>query len=170
MTVGGLAKRYLVPGWRVGWVLVHDRNEVLSAVREGLISLSQMIIGANTVIQTALPEILHNTPESFYEETNKQMEENARLSSEILSRIPGLRVIEPQGAMYMMIEIKPEEFKDIKDDVEFSEKLLGEESVIILPAQCFKLSNYARLVITAPKERLIEAYERIETFCANHHI
>ncbi|ORX92331.1 tyrosine aminotransferase [Basidiobolus meristosporus CBS 931.73] len=170
ISVGGLAKRYLVPGWRVGWVLIHDRNEILKEVREGLISLSQMIIGANTVIQAALPEILHNTPESFYTETNLQVEQNALLSEEMLSRIPGLRVIKPQGAMYMMVEIQSDQFKDIKDDVEFSEKLLGEESVIVLPAQCFKYPNYVRLVITPPKERLIEAYERIENFCHRHHI
>ncbi|KAK9688071.1 hypothetical protein K7432_014536 [Basidiobolus ranarum] len=170
LTVGGLAKRYLVPGWRVGWVLIHDRNEILSDVREGLVSLSQMIIGANTVIQAALPEILHKTPENFYDETNKQVEENALLCAELLSKIPGLQVVKPQGAMYMMVAIKPEEFKDIKDDVVFSEKLLGEESVIVLPAQCFKYPNYIRLVITPPKERLIEACERIENFCRNHHV
>jgi tyrosine aminotransferase len=26
LTCGGLAKKFLVPGWRVGWVLIHDRH------------------------------------------------------------------------------------------------------------------------------------------------
>ena len=26
LSCGGLAKKYLVPGWRVGWILIHDRN------------------------------------------------------------------------------------------------------------------------------------------------
>ena len=26
LTCGGLGKKYLVPGWRVGWILIHDRN------------------------------------------------------------------------------------------------------------------------------------------------
>lgn len=33
LAVGGLAKRYLVPGWRVGWVLVHDRRGLFTEVR-----------------------------------------------------------------------------------------------------------------------------------------
>lgn len=32
LSVGGLAKRYLVPGWRVGWILIHDRNNIFSQV------------------------------------------------------------------------------------------------------------------------------------------
>lgn len=28
LSCGGLAKRWLVPGWRMGWILIHDRNEV----------------------------------------------------------------------------------------------------------------------------------------------
>jgi tyrosine aminotransferase len=33
LSVGGLAKRYLVPGWRLGWILIHDRNNLLVHVR-----------------------------------------------------------------------------------------------------------------------------------------
>ena len=28
LSCGGLAKKYLVPGWRVGWILIHDRNGI----------------------------------------------------------------------------------------------------------------------------------------------
>lgn len=34
LSCGGLAKRWLVPGWRMGWILIHDRNRVFGpAVR-----------------------------------------------------------------------------------------------------------------------------------------
>ena len=29
LVCGGLSKRYLVPGWRVGWVILHDRLRLL---------------------------------------------------------------------------------------------------------------------------------------------
>ena len=32
LTTGGLAKRWLVPGWRVGWVFVHDRQNRFAQV------------------------------------------------------------------------------------------------------------------------------------------
>ncbi|KAG0080424.1 hypothetical protein BGZ92_000649, partial [Podila epicladia] len=105
LAVGGLAKKYLVPGWRVGWIFIHDRNNVFAEVREGLNSLSQLILGSNSLIQAALPEILNNTDPSFYHDTRVQLEANAKLSTDILSKVPGLKVIVPQGAMYVMISI-----------------------------------------------------------------
>jgi tyrosine aminotransferase len=35
LVVGGIAKVYLAPGWRLGWVIIHDRHKAFSAeVRE----------------------------------------------------------------------------------------------------------------------------------------
>lgn len=45
LTCGGIAKRYLVPGWRVGWIYVYDPTSVLDKIREGIVNLSQLIIG-----------------------------------------------------------------------------------------------------------------------------
>lgn len=28
LSCGGLAKRWLVPGWRLGWILIHDRRDI----------------------------------------------------------------------------------------------------------------------------------------------
>jgi tyrosine aminotransferase len=33
LTCGGLAKRYLVPGWRVGWVFIHDKTGAFANVQ-----------------------------------------------------------------------------------------------------------------------------------------
>lgn len=51
ISISGLAKHYVVPGWRVGWIMVHDRNEVLKDVRTAYFKLSQMILGANSIVQ-----------------------------------------------------------------------------------------------------------------------
>ena len=26
LVCGGISKKYMVPGWRMGWILIHDRN------------------------------------------------------------------------------------------------------------------------------------------------
>jgi tyrosine aminotransferase len=135
LTVGGLAKQYLVPGWRLGWILIHDRNGLFSEVRKGLVSLSQRTLGASSLIQSVVPKILNETPESFYKGTLDKLQENARISKELLSGISGLKVVIPQGAMYMMVGIDVSKFRDIKNDLEFTEKLLTEESVVCLPGQ-----------------------------------
>ncbi|KAJ2842454.1 hypothetical protein GGI22_007549, partial [Coemansia erecta] len=45
LTLGGLAKQWLVPGWRIGWILVNDRNRGFDNVRKGLFALSTLING-----------------------------------------------------------------------------------------------------------------------------
>jgi len=102
ITIGGLAKRFLVPGWRVGWVVLHERGGVFKDVRRGLGNLSQVQLHPNTVFQTALPKILE-TPKEFFEGVVDVLKSNARLVVEELSKAPGLHVIEPQGALYAMV-------------------------------------------------------------------
>lgn len=67
LSCGGLTKRFLVPGWRFGWVVIHDRHDAFKEVRKGLTNLSSRLLGANTLVQGALPKILKNTPQSFYD-------------------------------------------------------------------------------------------------------
>lgn len=51
-----------------------------------------------------------------------------------LKNIQGVRPIMPRGAMYIMVGIEPSQFRDIKNDVDFAQKLLKEQSVFCLPA------------------------------------
>lgn len=169
LTVSGIAKRFLVPGWRLGWISIHDRNGLFAkAVRPGLKNLSQLILGANTLIQAALPDILANTPPSFFEHVHSVLEAHATLCFEALSRVRGLRPVMPDGAMYIMVGIELAEFKDIEDDRDFTRKLLKEQSVFCLPAVIFDFPNYFRIVTTVPHDKLQVALSRISDFCQAH--
>ena len=102
ITIGGLAKRWCVPGWRVGWVILHERAGAFKGVRRGLANLSQVQLHPNTVFQAALPTIL-KTPQSFFDSVVSELKLNAKLLVDELSRAPGLNVVEPQGALYAMV-------------------------------------------------------------------
>ncbi|XP_015769668.1 PREDICTED: tyrosine aminotransferase-like [Acropora digitifera] len=104
LTCGGISKGYLVPGWRLGWVIIHDKHGAFeSEVRQGLVAMSQQILGPNTLIQGALPDILAKTPQSYFENTVKVIKKNAEICYEALLRIPELKPVMPCGAMYMMV-------------------------------------------------------------------
>ena len=78
LSCGGLTKRFLVPGWRMGWIVIYDRNHVFDQeVRKGLLCMSQRIIGSNTLVQGALPTILKSTPQSFFDHTISFVKKNA---------------------------------------------------------------------------------------------
>ncbi|XP_015820851.1 tyrosine aminotransferase [Nothobranchius furzeri] len=170
LSCGGLAKRWLVPGWRMGWILIHDRNNIFgSEIRQGLVKLSQRILGACTVVQGALESILNNTPERFYRDTISFLQSNSEICFNELSTVPGLNPVMPSGAMYLMVGIEMERFPDFKDDVDFTERLVTEQSVFCLPASAFEYPNFFRIVVTVPEEMMVEACIRIREFCQHYH-
>lgn len=164
----GLAKQFLLPGWRVGWISVHDRHDRFKDTRGALNRLSQLLLGACTLAQSTIPDLLLNTPKEYFTDLNDKLEVNARILIKELSTIKCLNLIEPQGAMYLMVEIKPENFKDIKDGMDFAQKLLDEEFVFVLPGSCFNAPDFIRFVTCPPEDMLKKACARIADFCERH--
>ncbi|CAF1181252.1 unnamed protein product [Didymodactylos carnosus] len=75
----------------------------LDAIKPGLLDLSSRILGPNSIIQAALPYILTQTPQSYFDEIITQIQMNAQFCYETLSSVPGLKPIMPSGAMYMLV-------------------------------------------------------------------
>uniref|UniRef100_H3CTX2 Tyrosine aminotransferase n=1 Tax=Tetraodon nigroviridis TaxID=99883 RepID=H3CTX2_TETNG len=165
LSCGGLAKRWLVPGWRMGWILIHDRNEVFGpAIRQGFGETEPAYSGRG-----ALESILNNTPQSFYSNTISFLKSNSEICFNELSTVPGLNPVMPSGAMYLMVGIEVDHFPDFKDDVDFTEHLVTEQSVFCLPASAFEYPNFFRIVVTVPQEMMVEACGRIREFCQRHY-
>jgi len=160
-----ISKRFLVPGWRLGWIQIHDPAGVLDEVRAGLFDMATRILGANTVAQGAVPDLFDNTPKEWFDANMAFIEGNAKLAFNTLSAIPGLKPIKPRGAMYMMVGIDKTVLKSIRDDIHFTEQLMGKKSVFCLPGSAFQYEDYFRIVLTVPEKEVEEAMRRIEQFC-----
>lgn len=170
ISVGGIAKQFLVPGYRLGWIALYDRCSRLSDFSEAIHRISQRILGPNSLIQAALPQILGDTPAEYFVKLNAELAINAKFCVERLSAIPGLVPVAPQGAMYVMVEILLPFFKDFESDTEFASALLLEQNVMVLPGKGFGAPNFFRIVFSAPMDMLSEAVHRIQEFCVNHHL
>lgn len=103
ISVGGIAKKWAVPGWRIGWIMLNDKHERLNVYRKGLIMLSQRILGPNSLAQAALIHILKNTSQVYFDKYTRTLSLHAKYCTERLSNITGLSPITPQGAMYVMV-------------------------------------------------------------------
>lgn len=161
-----ISKRFLVPGWRLGWIQIHDRNGLFEKeIRQGINDLATRLLGANSVTQGALPKILEETPKEWFCENMRYIEENAKLAMERLSKVKGLHPVRPRGAMYMMIGIDIERLSSIENDLQFTEQLMARKSVFCLPGTCFQYPNFFRIVLTVPPHLLQEACSRIKEFC-----
>jgi len=167
LSSGGLAKQYMVPGWRIGWIIAHDRGNRLKEVKQGLMDLTTITLGSSAFSAAMIKPLLEDTPASYYEDVNTTLEHHAQIICRELKHTPGLRVVEPQAAMYIMIELDVATL-GVKDDLEFSKLLIKEESVVVLPGECFNMPNFFRLVVTPPKDKLEEACQRINDFCTRH--
>ena len=67
------------------------------------------MVGPNTIIQAAIPDILNKTPQSWHDEQNQKLASAAEQFFEGLLVAPGLRPIMPSGAMYMMVSLVADE-------------------------------------------------------------
>ncbi|KAF3422163.1 hypothetical protein E2986_03462, partial [Frieseomelitta varia] len=169
LSCSGLTKRFLVPGWRMGWIIIHDRQNVLEKeVDKKGASLSQP---EDYRQQHADPRrtTCHSEEHAAKILRRRHENDNSRAAYNCVTKIPGLKPIVPDGAMYMMVYIDLPCFPEFNSDLEFVQRLLMEESVFCLPGQCFDYPSYMRLVITVPVDMLEEACQRIQEFCERHH-
>ncbi|EDV35072.1 uncharacterized protein Dana_GF22556 [Drosophila ananassae] len=169
LSCGGLTKRFLVPGWRMGWIIIHDRKQRLGEAVRGLKNMCGRILGSNTIIQGALPEILTKTPQSYFDGVIDVLHSNASLAYKMLKQVQGLNPVMPNGAMYMMIGVSIERFPEFKDDTHFVQELVNEQSVFCLPGSCFEYPGYVRIVLTVPGLMIEEACARMAEFCERHY-
>jgi tyrosine aminotransferase len=158
-----------MPGVRIGWVVLHDRNNALKEIKKGITQMCGRNFGPCCTIQKALPEILNATPQKFFDETIQKVYLHAMTAYNLLKNIRGMQPIEPSGAFYMMIKIDLEKFPAFETDCEFIDGLTKEQSVKAFPGPCFDYPGYFRFVLTVPLDMLIEACQRIEEFCVKHY-
>nr|CAB3449690.1 unnamed protein product [Digitaria exilis] len=108
LSIGSLSKRWIVPGWRLGWVSVCDPKKILqeSRILTSMTNFLNVSTDPATFIQGALPQILENTKEDFFKRIIGLLEE----TSEICYReIKDIKCItcphKPEGSMFVMIPI-----------------------------------------------------------------
>lgn len=70
----------------------------------------------------------------------------------------------------MMVEINLKKFKDIKNDVEFSQTLVNEQGLLMLPGKCFSMPGFIRIVLCHNVELFEVMLERLGLFCSEHSI
>lgn len=172
ITTSGLAKQYLLPGWRVGWIVFHDNNfGSLAPVEAGAKRLAQVVLGASHLVQRVIPKLLSpDDPiqmEDWKENLRLTLAHQATFLCRKLSACHGLQVLPPQGAMYSMVRLDLSQL-DVMDDLDFSSCLLEEENVIILPGTAFGCPNSFRVVFCSNETVLEEAAQRIHNFCQRH--
>ncbi|KAJ9550335.1 hypothetical protein OSB04_014380 [Centaurea solstitialis] len=171
ITLGSISKRWIVPGWRLGWLVINDPNGILK--KHGIIECITQYLNISshppTFIQGAVPDILGKTKDDFFVKIINTIKEGANSCYERIKDIPGVICpSEPEGSMFVMVKLDLSILEDIKDDLDFCVKLAKEESVIILPGISVGLKNWLRLTFAIEPSSLKEGIKRLEAFCKRH--
>ncbi|XP_073127286.1 nicotianamine aminotransferase 1-like isoform X1 [Henckelia pumila] len=171
VSLGTMSKRWLVPGWRLGWIALSDPNGILekSGITECIKNYRNISADSTTLIQGAIPEILEKTPKDFISNIVVLLREAADACCSQIMEIPFLYLPQkPQGAMSTMVKLNLDMLEGIEDDMDFCFKLAKEESVLILPGSVLGLKNWLRISFAADLASLEEGLHRIKAFCCRH--
>ena len=153
--IGGWSKAYAMTGWRLGWVAAP------APLAEALMKVHQYVMmSAPTAAQYAGVAALDHG-ESFIAEMRAEYDRRRRLIVEGL-RAVGLPTFEPGGAFYAFPDITVTGL----DSVTFSERLLAEERVAVVPGNAFgaRGEGYVRCCYASSYEQIERALERIGRF------
>ncbi|KAK3152824.1 hypothetical protein QOZ80_2BG0164060 [Eleusine coracana subsp. coracana] len=171
VTLGGISKRWMVPGWRLGWIAMTDPKGVLrrKKILESIIVYRGISVDPAAIVQGAIPQIIANTDEAFFIKAMNTMREAAEICYQSLKGIKSITCPhKPEGSMFVMVKLDMAYFEDIHDDIDFCRKLAKEESVVICPGSGLGMRNWLRITFAVDPRLLDDGLDRLKSFCLRH--
>ncbi|MEC8926978.1 MAG: aminotransferase class I/II-fold pyridoxal phosphate-dependent enzyme [Candidatus Thermoplasmatota archaeon] len=163
-TLNGVSKVYYAPGWRIGYMALHDPTNRLGSVRDGIERLLRARLCPSTPAQMGYLAGLEQSKE-WMRDYSEKVRNQRDLCIQRISEIEGLDVQMPGGAFYMFVQLKDQKWAN--DDKKFVLDLLHEEHVLVVHGSGFsaeKGQGHFRLVYLANFDVLNEAFDRIDRF------
>ena len=153
--LGGFSKAYAMTGWRLGWVAApRELAEAVMKVHQ------YVMMSAPTAAQYAGVAALDHG-EAFVAEMVAEYDRRRRLIVDGFRAI-GLPTFEPRGAFYAFPDVSVTGLTS----VDFSERLLAEERVAVVPGSAFGQcgEGHVRACYASSYEQIERALERIGRF------
>jgi aspartate/methionine/tyrosine aminotransferase len=168
IVLNGVAKTYAMTGWRVGW-LIGPADVVKAAANLQSHTTSNV---ANVSQAAALAAVSGDL--TAVAEMRSAFERRGRTMHRLLSGIPGVHVLEPQGAFYAFPNLSSFVGRTIRgvtpvDTVELCGVLLDEAKVALVPGEAFDAPGYARMSFALGDDDLGEGCQRIADLLAEAH-
>ncbi len=164
--INGLSKAYCMTGWRVGYCAgPHQEIAAMSAFQ------SQATSNANSIAQHAAAVAL-NGDQGCVDMMVAEFEKRRDAMVERINSIPGISCKKPEGAFYVMMNIrgilgKTYNGRAIETSMDFAELLLAEKQVAIVPGVAFEAEGFCRLSYAISVEKINEGLDRIAAFIAS---
>lgn len=158
--VNGGSKAYSMTGWRIGWALGPEK--LITAMGD---YQSQSTGSPSSISQyAALAALKHSDPDIAAVVKTLVQRKTAAMAE--FKKVPQLRVIEPQGAFYLWVDMhslygKSYKGKKIQGSKDFADILLNEFFVATVPGSECGTDGYLRLSFACSEDQMKEAIQRM---------
>lgn len=159
IVLNGVSKAYSMTGWRIGYAggpapLINAMKTIQSQSTSNPCSIAQK---AAVAALNGGDEFIKMMVSAFHERHNYLVQR--------LQAIPGIDVIPADGTFYIFPNVQAIiERRGFANDIEFSERLLEDEGVALVPGSAFGSEGCIRLSFATNMETLHDAMNRIERF------
>jgi len=165
VVLNGVAKTYAMTGWRVGW-MIGPPDVVKAAANLQSHATSNV---ANVSQAAALAAVSGDL--SAVAEMRSAYDRRGRTMVRLLSDIPDVHVLEPQGAFYAFPNLSAYVGRTIRgvtpaDTLDLCGVLLDQAKVAVVPGEAFAAPGYARMSFALGDDDLGEGCRRIADLLA----
>jgi aspartate/methionine/tyrosine aminotransferase len=163
--VNGVAKTYAMTGWRVGW-MIGPKDVMKAAIN----FQSHTTSNVSNVAQIAALEAVSGDL-SAVAMMRESFERRGMLMHKMLTSIPGVTCMEPQGAFYCFPNVRGLLGRDIggntaTNSMELADLVLDVAKVAFVPGEAFGAPGYARFSFALGDDDLVEGMERLAALFA----
>jgi len=165
LVLNGVAKTYAMTGWRVGWMI--GPTDIIKAATN--LQSHETSNVANVSQRAALAAVSGGLEDVARFRENFDRRRISMYTS--LQAIPGVTVLEPEGAFYAFPSFKavlqrPVMGREVRTTLELADLILEEAKVAIVPGEAFSAPGYARLSFALGDDDLGEGIQRIADLLA----
>lgn len=166
--INGLSKTYAMTGWRIGYcACAPEIAKIMGNVQ------SHETSNPNSIAQYAAVTAL-NAGLDFVDEMKAEYIMRRDYMVEHINAIDGVSCLKPQGAFYVMMNIKDllgKEFCGCKTEssMDFADALLSKALVAVVPGEGFDSPGYVRWSYATSSYNIKRGIERLQKFLNNEY-
>ncbi len=158
ITVNGFSKAYAMTGWRLGYTAAPKK------IAEAIDNLqSHTTSNATTFAQYGAIAALQGD-QQIVADMREEFDVRRQFMLGRLQGIRNVKVVEPQGAFYFLVDIEPIGIKSVN----FCEKLLSKQKVAVVPGIAFGADYTVRFSYATGLDVINAGMDRFEEFCHQH--
>ena len=166
ITCSGVAKSYAMTGWRIGFTASSPEiAKLMSSIQ------SHQTSNPNSIAQKAALEAL-NGPQEELKLMVEEFDRRRRCMCNLVSEIPYISALEPQGAFYLFIDVSKlfemsYKGQKINDVGRLASILIEDYNVAVIPCADFGFDDHIRLSYAISTEQIEKGIGRIKKFVSD---